>query len=129
MCSQIDALLQPSAEACELQSLLASASLQAVLQAHDVIIHEVYEGSGRDPANQATGSPEIYHQPQPHTSSQSPPLPFSYLNGGVLPSQASATTVGDELQPTFVPPLFDDDDDLMMDVVSRQYKLFYEAPV
>uniref|UniRef100_A0A914ZN68 Peripheral plasma membrane protein CASK n=1 Tax=Parascaris univalens TaxID=6257 RepID=A0A914ZN68_PARUN len=119
LCSQIDALLQPSAEACELQNLLSSTALQAVLQAHDVIIHEVYEGSGRDPANQATGSPKMLHQPQPHTSSQSPPAPFSYLNGGVLPSQAAVAAAGDELPPTFVPPFFDDDDDLMMDVVSR----------
>ncbi|VDK46990.1 unnamed protein product [Anisakis simplex] len=122
LCSQLDGLLQPSAEAYELRSLLSSAHLQAVLQAHDVIIHEVYEGSGHNPSSHATSTPELVHQPQPHTSSQSPPLPFSYLNGGVLPSQANATasaSAADELPPTFVPPLFDDDDDLMMDVVSR----------
>lgn len=50
--------------------LVTLVCFQAVLQAHDVIIHEVYEGSGRDPANQAAGSPEMLHQPQPHTSSQ-----------------------------------------------------------
>lgn len=51
-------------------------------------------------------------------------MPFSYLNGGVLPSRvpsaaAPSASASQELPPSFVPPLFDDDDDLMMDAVSR----------
>lgn len=118
--SQIEDLLQPTPEASELHDLLSTSQLQAVLQAHDVIIHEIYEGTGKELAPQQTCSSGLGYQPQPHTSSQTPPVPFSYLNGGVLPAHVTAAaSCSDELPHSFVPPLFDDDDDLMMDVVSR----------
>lgn len=46
-------------------------------------------------------------------------LPFSYLNGGVLPFQSAVASSSHEMPSSIIPPLFDDDDDLMMDVVSR----------
>ncbi|VDN53903.1 unnamed protein product [Dracunculus medinensis] len=121
ICSKIDVLLQPSAEANELRSLLSSFQIQAVLQAHDVIVHEIYEGSGRELNAQASSSSDISHQQLPNTSSnvQISQLPFSYLNGGVLPFQSAVASSSHEMPSSIIPPLFDDDDDLMMDVVSR----------
>lgn len=52
-------------------------------------------------------------------------LPFSYLNGGLLLSQtggvgtSSQAQSHNEISHSFVAPIFDDDDDLMMDAVSR----------
>ncbi|VDN04558.1 unnamed protein product [Thelazia callipaeda] len=151
--AEIDNFLQPSSEAIELRQLLQSPQIQALLQAHDVIIHEIYEGSARGNSvstgeainseatiishrnlsqNQRTLSQtssvshkntenEIRTALQPSTSSQ---LPFSYLNGGILRSQtphksASPSSTTELPQTSFVPPLFDDDDDLLMDAVSR----------
>uniref|UniRef100_A0A915Q2I2 PDZ domain-containing protein n=1 Tax=Setaria digitata TaxID=48799 RepID=A0A915Q2I2_9BILA len=167
LCSQIDESLHPSAEAVELCQLLTSQEIQAVLQAHDVIIYEIYEGSARGNSTLAEmgsnetntvhqhsmlpqisvqvllastdkfkanfmsfrtgqrfahGSTTLRIELEASTSSQ---LPFSYLNGGVLRSQtshavtSSSTPATHEQPQSFVLPLFDDDDDLMMDSVSR----------
>lgn len=52
-------------------------------------------------------------------------MPFSYLNGGVLRAQPSHVVThsfgaaANELQQPFMLPLVNDDDDMMMDSVSR----------
>ncbi|VDN91905.1 unnamed protein product [Brugia pahangi] len=133
LCVQIGGFLQPSAEAVELRQLLESQEIEAVLQAYDVIIHEIYEGNARVncTAAEISGNNEkIVHQQQsalPQMSVQastSSQLPFSYLNGGVLRTQTSHAvtssfgTAANELQQPFGLSLHDDDD-LMMDSVSR----------
>ncbi|VIO89051.1 abnormal cell lineage protein 2, putative [Brugia malayi] len=134
LCVQIGGFLQPSAEAVELRQLLESQEIEAVLQAYDVIIHEIYEGNARVncAAVEISGNNEkIVHQQQsalPQMSVQastSSQLPFSYLNGGVLRTQTSHAvtssfgTAANELQQPFGLSPLHDDDDLMMDSVSR----------
>ncbi|EJW82038.1 lin-2, partial [Wuchereria bancrofti] len=128
LCVQIGGFLQPSAEAVELRQLLESQEIEAVLQAHDVIIHEIYEGSARvncAAVEISSNDGKIVHQQQstlPQMSVQastSSQLPFSYLNGGVLRAQTShAVTSSFGTATNELPPL-NDDDDLMMDSVSR----------
>ncbi|OZC10894.1 PDZ/DHR/GLGF domain protein [Onchocerca flexuosa] len=135
LCAEIGEFSQPSAEIAELRQLFESHEIQAILQAHDVIIHEIYEGSARENCVAAEmGGNEgntIYQQqsvlPQisVQASTSSSQLPFSYLNGGVLraqPSHAGTSSLAvttNELSQSLMLPMFDDDDDLMMDSVSR----------
>ncbi|VDK70993.1 unnamed protein product [Litomosoides sigmodontis] len=132
---QISGFLQPSAEAAELRQLLESQEIQAVLQAYDVIIHEIYEGNSNCTtaemscancsSKNAINQQQTVHPQMPVQASTSSQLPFSYLNGGVLRPQTShavASSLGvtsNELAQPFALPLLDDDNDLMMDSVSR----------
>ncbi|VBB34048.1 unnamed protein product, partial [Acanthocheilonema viteae] len=125
---QISGFLQPSAEAKELRKLLESHEIQAVLQAYDVIIHEIYEGSARSNCNGNTNTVNQKQNTLPQMSVQastSSQLPFSYLNGGILRPQTPHTVTpsfgatSNDLSQSFMLPLLDDDDDLMMDSVSR----------
>ncbi|KAJ1365879.1 Protein lin-2, partial [Parelaphostrongylus tenuis] len=104
--AQIDALLHPTPEALELRHLLHSNDMKACLQAHDVVISEVYEGDDKD---------ENSHNAP---SSSQAGLSNSYLNGGVLPLGAKrAGTSVDEFLPTSVTG--DDDEELLMGSISR----------
>ncbi|MFH4981732.1 hypothetical protein AB6A40_008441 [Gnathostoma spinigerum] len=121
--AEIENLLRPSPESTELKNLLASTHLQGVLQAHDVIIHEIYEGSARaNTLAQRSSVHDTISQTEPQTSTclaTTNTLPFSYVNGGIVPLLNNPPSTSAEDQSPFVPPMFDDDDDLMMDVVSR----------
>ncbi|CAG9529528.1 unnamed protein product [Cercopithifilaria johnstoni] len=138
LCAQISECFKSSAEATELRQLLESQEIQALLQAYDVIIHEIYEGNSRsncmtmemgnaneNNANAVNQQQSILPQMSSVHASTSSHLPFSYLNGGIrqAPTSHAATssfvTTSNELPQSFVQPLRDDDDDLMMDSVSR----------
>uniref|UniRef100_A0A0N5AU21 Peripheral plasma membrane protein CASK n=1 Tax=Syphacia muris TaxID=451379 RepID=A0A0N5AU21_9BILA len=95
----------------------------SLLQVYDVIVHEIYEGGEKvdTPQNnqqnpQSTLEPQCSTATQPNQVNQ---LPYSYLNGGVLPVTTAASCSEETRISSVIPPLFDDDDDLTMDVVSR----------
>ncbi|MCP9263192.1 Peripheral plasma membrane protein CASK [Dirofilaria immitis] len=135
LCTQISGFSQPSTEIMELRKLLESQEIQAILQAHDVIIHEIYEGSARGnciavEVGSCEGNTVQQQNMLPQMSLQVGGISIitvaiSYLNGGVLREQAShaatfsSATTMNELPQSFILPMLDDDDDLMMDSVSR----------
>ncbi|KAK0403472.1 hypothetical protein QR680_016938 [Steinernema hermaphroditum] len=118
----LDGLLAPSPEATELRHLLVNEELKGILQAYDIVIQEVYAGHGTDPEDMiaVTGAQE------PSTSSGQRPISLAqpYANGrgppsGVAPSMAGCSSSEESSAVPATGPLFDDDDDLLMDVVSR----------
>ncbi|CAJ0937952.1 unnamed protein product, partial [Mesorhabditis belari] len=123
--SYIETLMAPSGEALELRQLLAINDVVSSLQAHDVIVEEVY-GTERDLSAPSTSTAHQQIEPQPSTSGVS----TSGVGGvaslresvrqttGVLPLGAHrAGTSHDDFLPTSFTG--DDDDDLLMDSVSR----------
>ncbi|TKR79944.1 hypothetical protein L596_014090 [Steinernema carpocapsae] len=117
----LDGLLAPSAEANELKHLLGNEELKGILQAYDIVIQEVYAGHGTDPEDMIA----VTQEPSTSANSQTRPisLPQPYQNGrgpptGVAAVPGCSSSEDSSAVPTSG-PLFDDDDDLMMDVVSR----------
>uniref|UniRef100_A0A7I4Z5W4 Peripheral plasma membrane protein CASK n=1 Tax=Haemonchus contortus TaxID=6289 RepID=A0A7I4Z5W4_HAECO len=104
--AHIRSLLEPTAGALELQLLLQSSVVEACLQAHDVVIAEIYDSEGR-------GS---FQSP---VSDKLQALHNSFFNDGVLPMETKKPghSAG-EIFPDSS-EVCDDSDDPLLDSVAR----------
>ncbi|ETN86284.1 L27 domain protein [Necator americanus] len=104
--AEIDSLPTPTPEALELKQLMHLNDVETCLQAHDIVVSEVYEvENGREAASTAPISAQSFSNP-------------TFSNGGVLAQRYRGTsTCSDECPP----PLFTGDDgaSLVMDTISR----------
>ncbi|EPB75662.1 PDZ/DHR/GLGF domain protein [Ancylostoma ceylanicum] len=104
--AEIGSLSTPTPEALELQQLMRLNEVESCLQAHDIVVSEVYEMEDGVEASQTAA-----------TTFQSTSNP-SCSNGGILPlGYRGIGTCSDEC----LPPSFtaDDDAEVMMDTISR----------
>ncbi|PAV73782.1 hypothetical protein WR25_16302 [Diploscapter pachys] len=114
--ASIDSLLAPSTEAQELKQLLHSTHLVTCLQAHDVVVSEICDTDDR--SHTPPGPPPDRSTMENHASTSTSQVPFSYLNGGVLPLGANRAGTSTEEYPT-TSFACDDEDDLLNECVSR----------
>ncbi|KAK6025871.1 L27 domain protein [Ostertagia ostertagi] len=99
-------LQKPLSEALELQQLLHSSIMEACLQAHDIVISEVYDLEDKESSHESV--------PVPLKSGRD-----SFLNGEMYPVESKETgTSKDDLFPTSF-GAGDESDDPLMDSIAR----------
>ncbi|EYB92577.1 hypothetical protein Y032_0192g1357 [Ancylostoma ceylanicum] len=120
--AEIGSLSTPTPEALELQQLMRLNEVESCLQAHDIVVSEVYEMEDGVEASQTAattfqvGASRMYYSSygEDVISTSNP----SCSNGGILPlGYRGIGTCSDEC----LPPSFtaDDDAEVMMDTISR----------
>ncbi|KAK5968265.1 Peripheral plasma membrane protein CASK [Trichostrongylus colubriformis] len=100
--SQIGSLLEPTSEALELLQLLQSSIMETCLQAHDIVISEVYDIEDRESSHESVPVPLQ--------------APHSFLNGGIFPMEPKK--IGTSKEEVF-PSSSGGEDSPLMDSIAR----------